>query len=204
MPKDSLPWDQFRKRMERLGEPERAVVEERLRTNYRRERYEFFTDDEAAIMGAILDRVIPQDEGEGRIALVAFMDWAIPIPLGYGDRNEALPDEPTVFRKCLAGVDEVARSLFSGRRFIELGDGGKDQVLRTIQEDRSDGDPWRTIPGSVFFRKLMMKAVAGYCAHPRTWARIGFYGPAYPEGYIWVSQDETEERHEKKPGHLTF
>jgi hypothetical protein len=31
--------------------------------------------------------------------------------------------------------------------------------------------------------------------------RIGFYGPAYPEGYVWVSPSEVKQRHAKKPGH---
>jgi hypothetical protein len=77
-------------------------------------------------------------------------------------------------------------------------------VLRAVQEGKAEGGVWRDIPSALFFRKLMQKAVAGYCAHPKVWMRIGFYGPAYPEGYVWVSAAEVQSRHERKPGYLHF
>jgi len=189
--------------MEGFDEVERRVVEERLQTNYKREHHEFLTEDEAVLLEAMLARLIPQEE-EVKIDLVGFLDWAIPLPLGYGDRREGIPDDPSVFREGLKGVDQTAERMFAGGKFIALGDGDKDQVLRAIQEGNAEGEVWNEIPSTVFFRKLMVKALDGYCAHPRVWARIGFYGPAYPEGYIWVSQHEIEARREKKPGYLTF
>jgi hypothetical protein len=47
---------------------------------------------------------------------------------------------------------------------------------------------------------LLDKALAGYLAHPDTWARIGFNGPAYPEGYAWIGTAEVVARHDGKPG----
>lgn len=204
MPKDSITWEDFEKRMEGFDPVERRVVEERLRTNFSREAYEFLTEDEAVLFGAMLDRLIPQDPNDEKIDLVGFMDWAIPRPLGFGDRQEGLPDELTLFRDGFKATDQTSAAMFAGRKFVELGDGDKDQVLRAVQEGKAQGEVWERIPSAVFFKTLMSKAVAGYCAHPRTWMRIGFYGPAYPEGYVWVSRREVEARHAKKPGHLTF
>ncbi len=204
MPKDSILWQEFQKRIDRLAWTERRVVEERLRTNYRRERYQFVTEGEAALLQAVLDRIIPQDEGEDKIDLVGFLDWAIPLPLGYGDRPERVPDDPTIFREGLRGVAQTARGMFAGRSFQQLSDGDKDRVLRAVQEGRAEGGVWQRIPGPVFFRKLMVKALNGYCAHPKVWARIGFYGPAYPEGYVWISRHEVEARRARKPGYIDF
>ena len=203
MPKDSLPREEFMERLSGFDEVERRVVEERLRTNYRRERMEFLTEDEAGLLGAMLDRLIPQ-EGSEKVDLVSFMDWAIPNPLGYGDRQEGMPDGATLIREGLKGVDQAAGSAFAGRLFLDLSDAEKDQVLMSIQQGSAEGEMWKSIPCKEFFRRLMQKAVAGYCAHPNTWMRIGFYGPAYPEGYVWVSGHEVRARHGKKAGHLRF
>ncbi|MHB1001403.1 MAG: gluconate 2-dehydrogenase subunit 3 family protein [Armatimonadota bacterium] len=204
MPKDSLTWDEFLKRMEGFDDKERRVIEKRLETNYRREPLEFLTASEADLLGLILDRLILQDDNEDKIDLVGFMDWAIPNPLGFGDRQENLPGEPTLFREGFKGIDETSQYMFAGRKFADLTETEKDRVISAIQEGKPEGDTWNNISSTIFFKKLMQKAIAGYCAHPKTWVRIGFYGPAYPEGYIWISRREVKARHDKKPGYLTF
>lgn len=204
MPKDSISREEFNKRKDGFDEKVRRVIEERLRTNYRRERYEFLAGDEPAILGAILDRLIPQDGPGDRIDLVGFMDWAIPHPMGYGHRREGMPDQSTLFREGIKGVNQTAEGMFAGRGFAELSDGDKDQVLRAVQEGSAEGDVWKSIPSGYFFKQLMQKAIAGYCAHPRTWMRIGFYGPSYPEGYVWVSTSGAQARRAKRKGYLTF
>lgn len=204
MPKDSISWVEFRKRMKGFADEEYFTINERLKTNFSREKYDFLTEGEAKLLGAVLDRLLPQNGADEKIDLVGFLDWALPLPLGYGHRNEDMPDEQTVFHEGLKGIDQTANAMFSNRDFLQLPDGDKDRVLRAIQEGNAEGQVWARIPSSEFLKQLMQKAVAGYCAHPKTWMRIGFYGPAYPEGYVWVSNDEVKARHEKKPGHLTF
>ncbi len=204
MPKDSIPWEEFLKRMEGFDEEVYRILDERIRTNYKRAGYEFLTDEEAELLNAMLDRLIPQEGIDPKIDLVSFLDWAIPKPLGYGHRYEGMPDERAIFRQGMKGVDETSRAMFEGRAFRELTDDQKDEVLRAVQEGRAEGDAWKGIPSTLFFTNLMNKALCGYCAHPRVWVRIGFYGPAYPEGYVWVSRLEVKGRHEKKPGYLSF
>ncbi|MHB0913746.1 MAG: gluconate 2-dehydrogenase subunit 3 family protein [Armatimonadota bacterium] len=185
---------EFLARMRGFPQPERGIVEERLSTNYRRDEYAFLTPHEAEVLGAMLDRLLPQDFEE-KIDLVGFMDWAIPKPLGYGHRVEGTPDSARLFRDGLAGVEETVDGIYPGRHFTELADEEKDEVLRAVEQGASSAH---------FFQELMQKAVAGYCAHPRVWMRIGFYGPAYPEGYVWVSRREVEARYAENPGHLYF
>lgn len=204
MPEDSISWEEFLMRMDGFDEEVYRILDERVRTNYARPRHEFLNEDEALILGAMLDRLIPQEGVDPKIDLVGFLDWAIPKPLGFGHRYEGMPDEPTVFREGLKGVDETSRAMFEGKVFRELHDDEQDQVLRAVQEGRAEGGVWQSIPSVRFFTSLMNKALCGYCAHPRVWVRIGFYGPAYPEGYVWVTKREVKSRHEKRPGHLTF
>ena len=50
--------------MENWDAPTRRIIEERMEIGFTRERLELFTPDEAALLKSILDRLIPQNEGE--------------------------------------------------------------------------------------------------------------------------------------------
>jgi hypothetical protein len=63
-----------------------------------------------------------------------------------------------------------------------------------------DADDELGMPAKDFIDRLLDKALAGYLAHPDTWTRIGFTGPAYPEGYAWIGPAEVIARHARKPG----
>jgi hypothetical protein len=189
-------WDEYQQLMKRWDDVERQVIEERLKTNYARAHLEQFSDDEASTLAAVLQRLIPQDEG---IDLVGFLDWAVGKPLGRGDRQPNMPDEPDLFHQGLQGVDETSQARF-GKRFRDLSGDQQDQVLRSIQEGQAEGQVWQRIPSHMFFIRFYSKALMGYFSHPKAWMRIGFPGPAYPEGYLWVNAGQVKQRHLRKPG----
>lgn len=166
MPRESLSEEEFRGFMENWPEPEYSIVMNRLEGNYSRERYEFLSTHEAEVLGAALALIIPQEEG---IDLVGFMDWAISLPLGYGDREEGSVDNEALFHLGIAGIDETASKLFAGRTFTEIETSEQERVLRVIQEGWPTGGVWEKVRPEKFFRSLLEKAVAGYAAHPRTW-----------------------------------
>jgi hypothetical protein len=56
------------------------------------------------------------------------------------------------------------------------------------------------VPAKAFVDRLLDRALTGYLAHPDTWVRIGFAGPAYPEGYAWIGPAEAVARHQREPG----
>ncbi|MBM3925670.1 MAG: gluconate 2-dehydrogenase subunit 3 family protein [SAR202 cluster bacterium] len=188
--------DEYQKLMQRWDGVERQVIENRLKTNYSRPRLEQFSDDEATTLAAILQRLIPQDEG---IDLVGFLDWAVGKPLGRGDRQPDMPDEPELFHQGLQGISQTAQAKFS-KPFLQLSLDQQDEVLRSIQKGHAEGQVWQRIPSSAFFLRLYAKALMGYFAHPKAWMRIGFPGPAYPEGYLWLTAGQTKQRHRRQPG----
>jgi hypothetical protein len=67
--------------------------------------------------------------------------------------------------------------------------------MRAGQADEELG-----LPAKVFIDRLLDKALMGYLAHPETWDRIGFNGPAYPEGYAWIGPSSVVARHRQDPG----
>lgn len=193
---DRFTENEFAALMKRWDETERQEIGERLRGNFSRPELEQFSRDEAATLRAALERLIPQREG---VDLVGFLDWAVGKPLGRGDRQPGMPDEPEMFHLGLKGLDETASHRF-GRPFHAIAPDQRDDVLRAVQEGKSEGAAWRQMSGQGFFMRFYTKALLGYFAHPKAWMRIGFPGPAYPEGYLWVNSGQVKERHRRRAG----
>lgn len=188
--------------MKNWDEQTRGILLRRMKDRFRREALEHFSGKEADILGAVLDRMIPQGPDE-RIDLVGFVDWAMGKPLGRGDRQEGLPPEEILFSKGIAGIQETAREMFKSD-FTVLKEYQKDEVLTALQEGLAKGRTWEEIPSRQFFIKLLVKALTGYCSHPFAWMRMGFPGPSYPEGYVWIRQPEIRARRRHFPGWKTF
>jgi gluconate 2-dehydrogenase gamma chain len=172
------------------------IAEERMRSNYRRDKLEHF-QDVALTMKAALDRLIPQ--AEDPIDLVGFIDGRIHDPIGRGDRQPGMPDEREAIRIGLEGLDETAQALHT-KHFKDLEPEQQDAILRMVQRDQAPGESWRRVPGSYFFERFYNRALAGFYAHPRVWMRIGFYGASYPEGYAWLGKAQVKQRHDRTPG----
>lgn len=172
------------KRLESLGERERAVIEERRRTGYRVERLGSLGGELEPQLRALVARLVP---GAGdAIDLAAFVDAHTSNPIGRGDRAPGVAPLEELFRQ---GLEELAR-----RRFADLPPDAQDTLIRRMR--RGEADDELGMPGKAFVDRLLAHALAGYLAHPDTWERIGFNGPAYPEGYAWISRSAVRRRHE--------
>jgi hypothetical protein len=174
------------KPLDRMGDLERAVVEERVATGYRGP-LERFADVEPvlrALLGCLLPGV------PAGIDLAAFVDAHTGDAMGRGDRRDGLPPEPELFATGLAALAEAG---FVGMEATEQ----RDLVGRMRT---GDADTELRMPAKDFIDRLLDKALAGYLAHPDTWARIGFTGPAYPEGYAWIGPAEAVARRDHKAG----
>jgi len=165
-----------------LGRRERAVIDERRRSGYRVASLRFAADE--AALRTVVARLLPGVPDA--IDLAAFVDSHAGHSLGRGDRKPGLPASEELLAQGL-------RSL-SGRRFAELDAGEQDAVIGRMR--RGDADAELGFAAKDFIDRLLTLACAGYLAHPDGWERIGFNGPAYPEGYAWISRGATARRHE--------
>jgi hypothetical protein len=174
------------KTLETLGQRERAVVDERRRSGYRVEQLRYAEFE--PVLRALIERLLP-GVPDG-IDLAAFVDSHADHSLGRGDRRAGVPAASELLRQGLAalgaigfaGLDEVAQDALVGR-------------LR-----RGEADDELGFEAKEFIDRLLVLACAGYLAHPDTWERIAFTGPAYPEGYAWISRGATARRHDGFPG----
>lgn len=172
---------------DRLGDQEREIVARR-----RHDGYEAAADGPLAafeaVLRSLLDQLLPGVPGA--IDLAAFVDANTGQPLGRGDRPDGAPAEPDLFRAGLAALGE--------RNFTALGPDEQRSLITRMR--RGDADEELGLRAKLFVDRLLAKALTGYLAHPDTWERIGFNGPAYPEGYAWIGLDEVRARHDRKPG----
>lgn len=176
------------KKLETLGRREREVVEERRRTGYRVAELVRFGGELEPHLRALLERLLPGVSET--IDLVGFVDANAEHSLGRGDRSPGLPPVAELYRQ---GLEALARV-----RFASLPEAEQDALVGRLR--RGEADDELGIQGAEFAGRLLVLALAGYLAHPDTWERIGFNGPAFPEGYAWLAPGATVRRHEGFPG----
>jgi Gluconate 2-dehydrogenase subunit 3 len=171
------------KKLEMLGQRERAVVEERRQTGYRVPALVRFGEFEPTLR-ALLARLLPGMPDT--IDLAAFIDSHAEHSLGRGDRKPGLPRTADLLRDGL-------RALTVGR-FAALDVPAQDTLIERMRRGEADED--LSLEAKEFIDRLLVLACAGYLAHPDAWQRIGFNGPAYPEGYAWISKGAVARRHD--------
>lgn len=175
------------KPLDRLGDRERQIVTDRRRDGYRDGPLRQLAEHEN-VLCAVLDLLVPG--ASPAIDLAAFVDAHAGRPLGRGDRPVDTPPEPNLFRAGLAAL--------SAAGFGDMDDERRRALMGRMRH--GDADTELGVPAKLFIDRLLDKALTGYLAHPDTWERIGFHGPAYPDGYAWIGLAEIKARHERKPG----
>jgi hypothetical protein len=176
------------KRLDTLGAKERAIVEERRRTGYRVDRLAQLGGELEPELRALVGRLVPGVEGQ--LDLGAFVDTHLEHSLGRGDRAPGIPAAPELVR---SGLTTLGR-----RGFSRLPEAEQDALVGRMR--RGEADAELGLPAKELVDRVLALALAGYCAHPDTWDRIGFNGPAYPEGYAWISRGAVARRHADAPG----
>lgn len=147
----------------------------------------FFKTDDAELMEAIIDRVLPQDDRdeEHRIPILPFIDARLVADGQTGTRFEGMPPDPDAFLLGLKGIQAIAEFLYH-KPFTQLEPRDQDAVLKTLHDsDPPAGkDVWQEMNIQRFWLMLVGSVVSVYYAHPYVWDEIGFGGPAYPRGYF--------------------
>lgn len=174
------------KPLARIGDGERAVIDERTRAGYS-QPLDLLADHEA-VLRALVERLLPGVAGN--IDLAAFVDSHAGQPMGRGDRPDGLPPVPELFE---AGLAALASS-----GFVQQNEADQRALISRMR--RGEADDELGMPAKDFVDRLLDKALQGFLAHPDTWIRIGFNGPAYPEGYAWIGTAEVTARHDKRAG----
>lgn len=147
----------------------------------------FFSEEEAALLGAVIDRVMPQDDrSAGRtIPILLVIDERLYSNSLNGFRYEDMPSDQEAFRLGIKAIDDMAQTRFQ-QAFTELTVHRQELILKSLHDGKPDPEHpvWQQMPVHRFWALLMGDCVTAYYSHPWAWDEIGFGGPAYPRGYM--------------------
>jgi hypothetical protein len=166
----------------KIGRRERDVIEERR--GQATGALVAFDGDLERTLRTLVDRLLPGVPTS--IDVAAFVDAHLGEPLGRGDQRAGLPPVGVLL---VRGVHSLAEN-----GFLDMTEEEQRDVITRM---RSGGLGAET---QQFIDRLLDKALMGYLSHPDAWTRIGFNGPAYPNGYAWIDVDEVAARHDRKRG----
>ncbi len=159
-----------------------------------------FTREDARLLEAICDRILPASEHGHRVPIVPWIDEKLFHDRRDGYRYEDVPPLREAWRLGLAGIAESARLLHGGRAFTELAADLQDDVLRRVARGEAPGALWSKLSSIRFFRDVLcLTAVKIYYAHPRAWSEIGYSGPSSPRGHVrnWMGGVDPWDAKEK-------
>ncbi len=155
----------------------------------------FFTPDEALLMKAVCDRLLPQDDRDEahKIPIVHYIDERLYEKIGDGYRFEDMPPDEEAYRLGLQAIEAIAQHLYT-TSFMQLDPRSQDTVLKTIHDARPPAgqEIWQKMAVHRFWALIMQDVVKAYYAHPYAWDEIGFGGPAYPRGYMRLEGGKPE------------
>jgi gluconate 2-dehydrogenase gamma chain len=164
--------------------------------------WQFFTADEAGMVEAIVDRLIPEDDrsvgGKGAGCAV-YIDRQLAGPFGSSadlytrppfmpgvpGQGYQGPDAPAArFRTGLAALERYSRRVSAGKRFHELSGAEQDRLLTAMEDGTAAFDATRP---DTFFSLVLQMTQEGFFADPiyggnrgmAGWKLIGFPGARY-------------------------
>lgn len=151
----------------------------------------------AAVTTAVMARLLPDTVPP--LALAAFVDEHFDAQLGRADDRDGLLPRGELLPLGLRLLDEAA-SRSHGGPFAELDGAVQDALL--AQAERGELAARAGFDWSVWFRRLRALALLGLGSDPRGMVLMGFPGPSYQPGHVWLDEPEVAARAERRRGYL--
>jgi gluconate 2-dehydrogenase gamma chain len=162
----------------------------------------FFTADEASLVEATVDRLIPPDDrgpGGKDAGCVVFIDRQLASPYGRAEglytrppfmpgavtQGYQMPDAPaTRYRAGLKALADYIKSTYAGKSFRDLASGDQDRVLAGLE---SGSIVLKDVKSVEFFSLLLQNTQEGFFSDPiyggnrdmAGWKLVGFPGARY-------------------------
>jgi gluconate 2-dehydrogenase gamma chain len=121
--------------------------------------FRFLTSDQAMLVEAICERLIPADEDPGAAwaGVVHYIDRQL---IGFFSNHQE------TYQHGLRGVEESARALYD-KPFLFLSDEEQDEVLAAMERNTAPGDAWENASSASFFNLMLDHALQGFYGDPR-------------------------------------
>jgi hypothetical protein len=142
----------------------------------------FFSEAEAATLGALCDLLTAQDS-EPRIPVINYVDEKYQKGELDGFQFEDMPDDREAWRLVARGLDEQATQRADAASFAAADGEVQRGIVSDFADGKLDGGAWEQLSVSHAFSLVMRVVLSSFYSHPWAWNEIGFGGPAYPRGY---------------------
>ena len=151
----------------------------------------FFTEREAATLGALCDVLTAQD-AEPRIPLINFVDEKYAQGELDGYQYADMPDDREAWRLVASGLDEQAAERSGAPSFAAATAEVTHAIVSDFANGELSGPGWDRLNVKHAFSLVMRVTLACFYSHPWAWNEIGFGGPAYPRGYSRFGSPELQ------------
>jgi hypothetical protein len=146
-----------------------------------------------AVMGRLLPETVPAE------ALAAFVDQHFDAQLGRADDKDGLLPRGELIPLGLRLLEEIAAREHR-KPFTELDGAAQDALL--ARAERGELKPRTGFDWSEWLRRLRALALLGLGSDPRGMVLMGFPGPSYQPGHLWLDEPEVAARADRRRGYL--
>ena len=156
--------------------------------------------ERGAVAATVARRLVPSAAVPAE-ALASFLDWSYDRQLGRGDEQAGvLPTRELI----PAGLDALAQAAERrhGRRFEDLAGEEQDALLSEAERGELELEGEARFDSAVWFKRTRGKLLLGYGSDPRGMVEMGFPGPSFETGHIWLDRGEVKGRTLRRPGYL--
>jgi gluconate 2-dehydrogenase gamma chain len=131
-----------------------------------RPRYRFFGDEDAGLLIAVCERIIPGDDTPGatEAGVIQYIDRQL-----VGVYQEHQP----TYRRGLAALRETCRA-FGDTPFPELPEAKQIEILELLESGRPPGPVWEAPSSSAFFSLILKHTMEGFYGSPRHGGNRGY------------------------------
>jgi hypothetical protein len=151
--------------------------------------------DEALVV-AVASRSVPG--AVPAAVLAAFLDETFDAQLGRGDERVGVMPRGELIPVGFRVLEEEARRR-QGSSFADLPAADQDGLLADAEAGRLEGP--EGFDAGEWFRRVRDLLLLGYGSDPRGMVEMGFPGPSYAKGHVWLGEAEVARRAERAPGH---
>ncbi|MDQ4005334.1 MAG: gluconate 2-dehydrogenase subunit 3 family protein [Actinomycetota bacterium] len=134
-------------------------------------------------------------------ALAVFLDQHFDRQLGRADERSGLMPRGELIPAGFRVLDQAARTRHA-RPFVDLSTEMQQALLHQAEEGALDG-PDR-FDSAQWFKRVAQLLMLGFGSDPRGMVEMGFPGPSYKPGHIWLDRFEVEARAERRRGYRTL
>jgi len=128
--------------------------------------WRFFADEEATVIAAIAEQIIPadQDAGARDANVVRYIDRQLASV--FREHQEA-------YRSGIAGVQQTSNTMFEGD-FESLEWSQQTEVLKALENGEAEGSIWETVSPRSFFELIRDHTMQGFYGSPRHGGNRGY------------------------------